>query len=165
MSQMKTILFICTGNTCRSYMAETIGKDHLSRNKKAAGVQLISAGTGSFPDEPASVLARTVMEEMGFNLADHRAKNLTVEMVRGAQLVLTMTGSQKKQVLALVPEAAGKVSLLKEYALGREGQEIEKEQQNFDVKDPFGLPLEYYRSCALELQDLVIRAVERFTAD
>ena len=166
MTKTKTILFICTGNTCRSYMAETIGKHYLSGKEGGQGIRLVSAGTGSLANEPASVQARAVMGEMGFDPMDHRAKNLTAEMVREAQLVLTMTASQKRQVLALVPEADDKVFLLKEYSEEHKRlQEMEKELNNLDVIDPFGLPLEYYRTCALELQNLVTRAVERFTTD
>lgn len=161
MDQTKTILFICTGNTCRSYMAETIGKHYLAGKEGAHGIQLVSAGTGSFDNEPASVQARAVMEEMGYDPAEHRAKSLTVKMIRESHLVLTMTASQKRQVLALAPDAADKVFLLREYS-ERDKLPQEKEISNLDVTDPFGMPAEYYRFCALELQSLVTRAIDKF---
>lgn len=165
METPKTILFVCTGNTCRSYMAEVIALDYLGRlGQEAANLQVVSAGTGAFAGEPPSLEAQRVMEEQGFSLIDHRSKALTPQLIATADLILTMTQRQKSQVLALHPAAERKVYLLREY--GRDPlSKPDNEGSNQDIIDPFGQPLEYYRICAAQLGPFVTRAIDRFLAD
>ena len=112
---MQRILFVCTGNTCRSPMAAGLFAKML-QERGVTGIAVASAGLAAFDGAPASAEAVEVMRQFGVDLSGHRTRRLTREMVLTADLVLTMTKRHKEAVLALAPEAAGKVFTLREFA-------------------------------------------------
>lgn len=163
MSGEHNILFVCTGNTCRSYMAEAIARDYVSQLEPyPISLQISSAGTGCLAGEPASHEAYTVMTEMGLADKEHQATPLTSELIKEAKLVLTMTRSQRQYILSIVPEAGNKVYLLAEYALAATGQAGEATQ---DISDPFGAEITVYRTCARQLAELVPLAIDRYLTE
>ncbi|SNS64234.1 protein-tyrosine phosphatase [Anaerovirgula multivorans] len=137
---MKTILFVCTGNTCRSSMAEALFKDLLEKEQHNLGdVRVISAGTSAVVGDLASCASKEIIREKGISLENHRAKPLTRELIEEADLVLTMTGNHKHHVLNLCPEAKDKVFTLKEYVnsghkLDNVLDEINEVYKNINVK-------------------------------
>jgi protein-tyrosine-phosphatase len=144
------IVFVCTGNTCRSPMAEGLLREALAA-RGIDHVTVASAGTGAWEGAPASEGAYLVGLEHGLDLSEHRARLLTREMVREADLLLVMSGHH----LARVAELGGeqKAHLLAWYA-GRDADRAE-------VTDPFGADLAIYRTTFSELKELIGVVVSR----
>ena len=143
----KKILFVCTGNTCRSAMAAAIFNDIAM--KRDIDVMIESAGLAAPDGEQASLNAVKALAEMGIDLSYHRAKTLSPELIGIADIILTMTGSHKAVISQYAPD---KVFTLKEYV-----------GENGDVADPYGGDIEIYRATASELKTLLEKLAEELT--
>ncbi|GGI82255.1 low molecular weight protein-tyrosine-phosphatase [Legionella impletisoli] len=119
---VKNILVVCTGNICRSPMAEALLKHHLK--KQGADRVVSSAGIQALEGRPADSIAQELMTQKGIEISHHRARQLNAEMVHASDLILVMSRDQKKQVEQGFPNSQGKV-----FRLG--------EQEGFDVIDPY----------------------------
>ncbi len=161
---MYTILVVCTGNTCRSSMAGAILKKMVEDQPQLRGrVRILSAGTAAFPGQEASPQAIKVMEERGIDLRGHRASLLTREMIREADIILTMTERHKQQILRMDQQAGGKVFTLKEYAREADTQMPGKahDPRSLDIMDPFGYSVEVYRMCANEIEEAAGQLIKK----
>jgi protein-tyrosine-phosphatase len=138
------ILFVLTANTTRRPMAEAMLLDSLA-SRGAYQLTVSSAGTGAWEGAPVSEGAYLVGLEHGLDLSGHRARLLTRELVRSADLILTMSGHHSARVAELGGEQ--KVQMLGEYA-GRD-------ESRAEISDPFGAELASYRHTYDELQELI----------
>ena len=155
---MQTILFVCTGNTCRSTMAEALFK-HILANRKDGpqNIKVMSAGIYAWEGDKASPGAVEALKEKGIDVMEHSSKLLTPGLVKEADLVLTMTSNHKRAVLEMCPGAGGKVYTLKEYVLSNRDKEPYMsdgvfKKINHDIKDPYGQSVDVYRESAEELE-------------
>ncbi|WP_108444451.1 low molecular weight protein-tyrosine-phosphatase [Halomonas denitrificans] len=112
------ILVVCTGNICRSPVAAAMLARALPNHR------VESAGLGALVDHGVESSARALAEADGLEVAGHRARQLTVEMVREADIVLVMSEGQRQAVADLVPEALGKTMLLGRWLEAGQGRDI-----------------------------------------
>ena len=151
---IKRVLFVCTGNICRSPLAEAIMRRALA-DRDLDQIVVQSAGTGAWDGAPASEGAYLVGLERGIDLSGHRARLLSREVVESADLIFTMARHHRARVDELGGE--GRVYVLGEYA-GKEGDEAE-------VSDPFGGDLEVYRLTCRQLETFIAAVVERIVQE
>ncbi|MFO7152784.1 MAG: low molecular weight protein arginine phosphatase [Bacillota bacterium] len=150
---MKRVLFVCTGNTCRSSMAEGLFRKMVKERGKEKEIEVDSCGIAAIAGMPATPQAVKVMKDIGVDISSHRAKNLSEELLK-ADLILTMTKSHKDYIVDKFPYTKGRVFVLAEFAED-EGDE------GVDIADPYGGDEETYRRVAQALKEKLEKVLEK----
>ncbi len=149
MGKYQKLIFVCTGNTCRSPMAEALYKNL----ERVNTMKVMSRGLVVLFGEPINPKAEVVLGKHELELVNHISKGLKASDIEENTLILTMTSSQKKKIQEEYPEAH-EVYTIKEYA-GEIG----------DVIDPYGGSLIDYEECYIELARLVKKAVYKLNEE
>jgi glycine hydroxymethyltransferase len=134
---VKKLLFVCTGNICRSPMAEGLWR-HMTKN--SAQFQALSAGVSAVQGQRASPHAVDVLRDVGVDISRHRSQPVSAEIVRAADLILAMTSGHAEALAYLYPEAAKKTFLIREF-------DPAAREDDLDVMDPIGMGRGTYANC------------------
>lgn len=130
------LLFICGGNTCRSAMAETIASTALATTRW----RITSAGLNASPGTPMPEHARTALTQLGLPTPDHRARQVTPDLIAQAHTIYTMTTAHRDALLAMAPDAADKTICL---------------DPSGDIPDPHDQPPTAYHDCATRIHTVI----------
>ena len=144
-SDILNVLFICTGNTCRSPMAEGILKK-ITR-EKGLDIKSSSAGIFAHRGSPAAINAIVSLADIGIDIRNHTSQEAAEDIIDKSDLILTMTASHKDILVSNYPDKKYKIFMLNEYAFGKEK----------DIQDPFGGDKTVYDMA----RDEIIYAIEK----
>jgi protein-tyrosine-phosphatase len=147
---LRSVLFVCTANQCRSPMAAALLKALAAQRGEADRWQIQSAGTWAESDRPATQLSQTVMQQRHVDLAEHRSRPVDTELLGAVDAVLVMTRHHQEALQAEFPAVQNKIVLL--------SQLVDRE---FDIVDPFGGSLDDYELCATDLQNILSEGYDR----
>ena len=148
----KTILFLCTGDTCRGPMAQGYMREALLQ-KEMKGFDVRTAGVMTIAGLIPTQEAVQVMKNATVDITGHRSTPLTPELVRKADLILGMSPFHVQYALRLSDDAKGKTFLLKEFA--------QSDMKNYQITDPMGATLEVYKRVYREMKMAIDRMIEQ----
>ena len=146
---MKTLLFVCTGNTCRSPMAAALARKATGGSSEW---QVVSAGINALNGQMVSPHSVSALRQMGIDISQHRAQMLTGRLVREADYIFGLTRGHVEGIVSLYPEAAEKLFVLREF-------EENVSELDLDIHDPIGGPLDGYLDCRDQIHHAVDAAV------
>ena len=152
------VLFVCTGNTCRSPMAEELADDSVGRSTHLKDMSFQSAGTFACEGTPASPEAIEVMAEVGLDIEKHRAQQFDRELAQWADIILAMEARHIEEMEAMAPDQEDKMHTLLGYAEGIDGYPGES---GYDIMDPYREPVDEYRRARNQIKEAIERALKR----
>lgn len=145
---MANIIFVCTGNICRSPTAEGILRHRLEASENGH-IHVASMGTHGLAGAPASELAQEVCQDHGVDISEHRSRGLVGEEIQEADLILCMEPAHRKFIQTFFPWQKDRVALL--------GAWPEKEKRKSAIRDPMGSSRKVYE----QVFDLIATHVDR----
>lgn len=137
------IVFVCSGNTCRSPIAQAVCEKLLAEKLNCNidqleqfGYKVTSAGVMAYIDQPASRYAQQICADMGLDLSSHRSDGLSESLIQDSDIIYVMSSAHKNRILEFYPEVEEKCLLL---------------SSDQDISDPFGGDMSDYKKCALDI--------------
>lgn len=154
------IMFICTGNICRSAMADWLLKKKLE-DKHIENIEVCSCGVYAQDYDVPTWEARSVMkDEYGVDMSKHRAQNIKRSDIKNMDLILCATSSHKNAVLDMYPDLKGKIYTMKEYV------NYDREYHDkVNIEDPWGYDIETYRSCVAEIDECLELLIKKIKSE
>ena len=152
MAKIKSVLLVCTGNSCRSVMAEGLLRERL-KSLGENGITVSSAGVSAIDGLRPTRETIEVMKREGLDLSGFKSKSLTDGMIISSDLILVMAASHMDDIIRRLPEAASKTRILKQY--GR--LDHLRVSEDLDISDPIGKPIEVYEEILGEIKKEVDR--------
>ncbi len=149
------IMFVCTGNTCRSAMADGFAKKIIK--DKNLNIEVYSAGIFAMTGEHASYNSVAIMKEYDVDIALHKATAIEQSNVEEMDLILCATKTQKAELIVRYNNLKEKIYTMKEYA------GIDNNGADMDIKDPWGFNINTYRICAAEISVCIEKIIEKLT--
>ena len=147
------IMFICTGNICRSAMAEGILKKIVK--ERNLDIEVYSCGIYAEDGDYATYNAIEAAKYYDVDISNHRATNIRNSQIEEMDIILCATNSHKNMVIAMYPNLVTKVYTMKEYA------EIDENGKYMDIKDPWGYDMNVYMNCIQEIKYCIENLVEK----
>ena len=155
MGNIKSVLLVCTGNSCRSVMAEALLKKYLKELGKD-DIKVTSAGVGTIGGLPPTDETIAVMKDDGLDVSGHRSTRIDENIVKGADLILVMEAMHRDFIDSNFPEGSYRTYLLKEYGIESEPNYPEA----MNIADPIAKPIEYYKLSLAVIRDQVKRIAQ-----
>ncbi len=151
MGKIFTIMFVCTGNTCRSAMAEGALKK-LLESRTSGNYEVISSGTGAATGYPATMYAIEAAKIWKADISDHESQPLTEKLITKSDLIFCMTPSHLNEVIRMSEVAKGKTFLFKNYP--------DNNPDGEQVDDPIGQPLDRYNETFIEIGEYLGKYID-----
>ncbi len=151
------IMFICTGNTCRSAMADGLAKKLIK--EKNLDIEVFSSGTYALTGEHASFNSIAIMKEYDVDIVTHTATSIDESNIKEMDYILCATNNHKIEVITRYNELKDKVYTMKEFA------ELDQDGKDMDIKDPWGYDLNTFRMCAAEVSLCIDKIIKKLTND
>lgn len=147
------IMFVCTGNTCRSAMAEGLAKKEIV--EKNLNIDVCSAGISAATGENASYNTIAVLKEYNVDMLFHKSTNILESKINDMDLILCMTNKHKQILISAYPNLKEKIYTLKEFC------GFNTDSTDTDISDPWGYDINTYRLCCAEISFCIDKLIEK----